>query len=205
MRFLSGFILATAAALPHLASAQAVSPAVAAPSSADSTVLLRGPAGAVTLGQVRAGVEAIVPPAQRDGFFAYSRNIEQMARTIYVYMALNSQAKLQGFDRQPDVEKVLEISLKRALADLWIVRESNKHAPNPEQLEKYARSVFEASSPNNVDGKPVNFEAQRPELIEQARAKLLNDIRMDLWKSAEGGAEPDAAAIAAQVRPELAK
>ena len=206
VRRFSLVFLATAAFLSFNVSAQSAAAPTAVPAAApDSTVLMRGPAGDVTLGQVRAGVEAIVPLGQREEFFTYPKNIEQMASTIYVYHALNAQAKQQGFDQKPDVAQVLAISQQRALADLWIMRQAKERAPSTEQIEKYARSVYQGQPQKSADGKSLDFESQRTELMAQAREKLTNQIRVDMWNAAQAGAKPDTEAIAAQVRPPAEK
>jgi len=175
-------------------------PAVASTPAADNTVLMRGPAGEVTLGQVRAAVQVIIPAQQRERFFENPRNIEQLALSVYTRQALAAQAKQQGFDQQPDMIQALEVAKIQFIGDSWLEHLAKKAEPTSEQLEKYARSVFDAQpSRKTADGKTVDFESQRAPLMEQARAKLVNQARADAWNAAKAGAEPVVDAIAAQV------
>jgi len=191
---------------PAPVSAASAVPSAAATAAADNTVLMRGPGGDVTLAQVRAAVDVIVPPAQRDHFMENPRNIEQLALSIYVRQTLAAEARKQGFDRQPDIAQLLAVSQLQVLGDLWLLHKSKEGEPTAAQLEKYARSVYESQpSKKTEDGKPVDFESQRAELMEQARGKLINQARAEVWNTIQAGAKPDAEAIAAQVRPPAGK
>lgn len=200
VRVFSTFLLAAAASLPFNALAQSAAPVPVPATTADNTVLMRGPAGDVTLGQVRAAVEVLAPPQLREDFFANPRNIEQMALTVYIRQALAAQAKKEGFDRQPDVAQAMAIGQLQALTDSWLTRQAKKQEPGTAQLEKYARSAYDAQPAKGIDGKPLDFESQRTELMAQARAKLANQARVEIWNAAQAGAQPDTDAIAAQVQ-----
>lgn len=110
---------------------------------------MRGPAGVVTVAQFQAAVQSLVPPAQRESFYSKPQNIEQMALSIYTRQALAQQAKQQGFDREPDVGAALAFAQQQSLSDLWLLKQTEAKVPKAEQLEQYARSVYNAQ-PNHV-------------------------------------------------------
>lgn len=167
----------------------------------ESLVLLRGPAGEITLREVKAAVNVIVPAAQRDDFFAYPASIEQMARTLHVYKSLNAQAKKSGFDKESEIALALAIAQERALADLWLNQMTKEKEPKPEQLEAYARSVYMSQRAPGAAEDKNEFAERKPILIEEARVKLNNQKRLELWNAAQAETVPDEAAILSQVKP----
>lgn len=214
-RGFSSLLLAAAASFSLHTYAQPAAPAApastatsasATKAASDSTVLLRGPAGEVTLGQVRAAIQVIVPVSQRESFFANPRNIEQMALSIYIRQNLAAQAKKQGLDQQPEVARAVTFAQQHALSDLWLAKKSRENEPTPAQLEKYAQSVYDSQPATASEPKSAaDFASKRAELMEQARTKVLNQSRAELWNAAQAGAEPDAEAIAASVQPAAEK
>ncbi|MGB3071272.1 MAG: hypothetical protein WBC18_22140 [Ottowia sp.] len=208
-RGFSSLILAVAAswslnalAQPASSPAATAAPMAGSAAAADQTVLMRGPAGDVTLWQVRQALETMVSAAQRDNIFTSPRSIEQFALSVYTRRALTAQAQKAGFDHRPEVVQALAEG--QQLPNLWLEHQVKEREPTPEQLEKYARSVYEAQPPKRVGDMSApapDFESQRTALMEQARAKLASQVRTQTWNEAKDGAEPDVDAIAAQVRP----
>lgn len=107
-------------------------------------VLMRGPAGVVTLGQLQAAVDFLVPPAQRESFYAKPQNIEQLALSIYTRQVLAQQARQQGFDREEAVAAILAFAQQQSLSDQWLLKQTEAQEPSTAQLEQYARSIFNA-------------------------------------------------------------
>lgn len=146
-RSLSSLILALASviAMPLGAQTQTTpSTSVSTGSAANDSVLIRGPGGVVTVSQLHAAVQLLVPPAQRESFYSRPQNIEQLALTIYTRQALADQARKQGLDRQPDVVSVLALAQQQTLSDLWLLKQTEAREPTAQQLEQYARSVYNA-------------------------------------------------------------
>lgn len=302
------FVLASVIAMPLGAQTQSSSsPSALNGSAVNDSVVLRGPGGVVTVSQLHAAVQLLVPPAQRESFYSRPQNIEQLALTIYTRQALAEQARKQGLDREPDVVSILALAQQQTLSDLWLVKQTEAREPTSQQLEQYARSVYNAqpahlrdsvqlkvrhilvapsptvddaqakakadrllgelkagakfedlaraessdkgsaakggelpllaigtqltqfdaaaqklSKPGEISGVVKTehgyhiiqlierqvlsgFDRQRAELIEQARARLSAQVRADLLKAAQTGAEPDTSAISALVREPAAK
>lgn len=197
----SSLLLVAAASLSLNVLAQPSAKPTESSVAASHTVLMRGPAGDVTLQQVQQALETAVPAAQRQDFFASPRNIEQLALTVYIRRVLTAQAQKAGFDGRPEV--VEAVAGGQQLTNLWLEHQAKEKEPTPEQLEKYARSVFEAQPPKRVGDMSAtspDFESQRNALMAQARAKLLQQARNQVWTDAQAGVEPNVEAILAQVR-----
>ncbi|MBY4595854.1 peptidylprolyl isomerase [bacterium BD-1] len=149
-RSLSSLFVAILAVLPlasqaqSVPSVQSVAAASKAAPGAGETVLMRGPGGVVTAAQLQAAVQFLVPPAQRESFFSKPQNIEQLVLSIYTRQNLVQQAKQQGFDRQADVASILAFAQQQALSDLWLLKQAEAREPTSQQLEQYARSVYNA-------------------------------------------------------------
>ena len=68
----------------------------AAETMAPGTVLISGPAGQVTLAEVRMLVDEQVPPSRQPAFWASPKSISEAARNLYGYRALAQQALKEG-------------------------------------------------------------------------------------------------------------
>ena len=163
----------------QLAQAQNATPTPAAPKAvANDTVLMRGPGGVITAAQFHAAVQHLVPPAQRESFFAKPQNIEQLALLIYTRQTLAQQAKQQGFDREAGVASILDIAQEQALSDLWLLKQTEAREPTPQQLEQYARSVYNAQPAHvreSVQLKVRHILVATSPTIDDAQAKAKAD------------------------------
>ena len=89
-------------------------PAPAAAAAAASTVVVSGPAGNVTQGELESMVNEVVPPAQRAGFWAKPEMVDRMARTIYNQRALARDALAGGVDKTRAGAEYLQLVRERA-------------------------------------------------------------------------------------------
>ena len=74
-------------------------PAVSHKPLALETVLLRGPAGQITLAEVQALAAISVPPEQRAAVLGSRSSLEQLALAAYTQKALAAQARAAGYDK----------------------------------------------------------------------------------------------------------
>lgn len=156
-----------------------------APMVAGEAILMRGPAGAVTVAQLQAAVQFLVPPAQRESFYAKPQNIEQLVLSIYSRQALAQQAKQQGFDREEGVSAILAFAQQQSLSDLWLLKQTEAKEPTAAQLEQYARSVYNAQPTHVRDSlqlkvRHIVVSTSPTQDDSQARAKaekLLADLK----------------------------
>ena len=154
----------------------------------DAVVLAKGPAGHVTLAEVKTMVNLVVPLNERKNFFANAGNIEQMALVIYSPRALAGQARQHGYDRQPEVLRDLALGEQRTLSDSWVNHQAGRKLPTDAQLEQFARTTYNADAKRFTRGEQVQARhilvAAKGEVTEaQAQAKAA-DLLAQLNKGA---------------------
>lgn len=184
-------------------------PAPAAAAAAASTVVVSGPAGNVTQGELESMVNEVVPPAQRAGFWAKPEMVDRMARTIYNQRALARDALAGGVDKTRAGAEYLQLVRERALSKLWLDQHAQAAAPNPKAVTDFARSEYRAQpdrfktpeqvqvrhillplAPDGSDDAAVKARAE--ELLAQARkgadfAKLAAQYSSDKASAQRGG------------------
>ncbi|WP_028602014.1 peptidylprolyl isomerase [Ottowia thiooxydans] len=179
----SSLLFAAAALFSAVVTAQPTSstpaPATATAASGEDAVILRGPGGEVTASQLLAAVERSVPVSLRESFFSKPQNIEQMALSIYSRQTLARQARQQGFDQKPEVAGLTGTEREQALADLWATSQAEARLPTPQQIEQYARSVYEVQNASVRDTiqlrvRHIMLEPSPSLPDEQAKAKADN-------------------------------
>ena len=120
-----------------------------------AVVLAKGPAGQVTLADVKAMIDLVVPLRERDGFLGQPGNVEQMVLAIYSQRALAAQARQQGYDRQPQTQRDLVLGEQRTLSDSWINHQARQKLPADAQLEQFARTAYNAEPQRFMRGEQV--------------------------------------------------
>lgn len=137
------WVASTAVAAEPSAASQVAAPAAPSPSVADQTVVLSGPAGQVTLADVRAMAWVVVPAEQHANLLGRKTGIEQLALAVYTQMALAQQAKQAGLTKDPVFQRAEELAARRTLSEIWMARQADAKAPTAAQAEQYARTQFE--------------------------------------------------------------
>ena len=103
----------------------------AAETMAPGTVLISGPAGQVTLAEVRMLVDEQVPPSRQPAFWASPKSISEAARNLYGYRALAQQAlKADAWPphvialtkRMTSVRRLLFITRMVSGIEVWLQR-----------------------------------------------------------------------------------
>lgn len=130
--------------------------ALATPPVPLDTVLLRGPAGQVTLADVQALASIATAPEQRQAVLAGRNSLEQLALAAYTQKALAAQARAAGYDKNALVQRAEQLAATRALSDNWLVYQADIQKPTDEKLEKLARSVFDNDKANLSEGPRVH-------------------------------------------------
>jgi len=116
----------------------------AAETMAPGTVLISGPAGQVTLAEVRMLVDEQVPPSRQPAFWASPKSISEAARNLYGYRALAQQALKEGLDRQPGAAAFLNLQREKALAEWLMQQRGRARVGDPKVLEQFARTAYKA-------------------------------------------------------------
>ena len=197
---------ALSVAFASAALAQAPAPATkpAAPAAAASTVVVSGPAGNVTQGELESMVNEVVPPAQRAGFWAKPEMVDRMARTIYNQRALARDALAGGVDKTRAGAEYLQLVRERALSKLWLDQHAQAAAPNPKAVTDFARSEYRAQpdrfkTPEQVQVRHILIagtegasRAQAEKTLEELKggadfATLAQERSADQGSAAKGG------------------
>ena len=76
---------------------------------AASTAVVNGPAGPLTRAEVEAMVNDLIPPAQRDYFWANPDAVANFARSLYTQRLLAAEAQATGADATPDGQTYLKL------------------------------------------------------------------------------------------------
>lgn len=142
-------VLACAVAVCALGNPANAQQANVAPPVADNVVVLRGPAGEISLGDVRALASVVLPIEQRQEVLASASGVQQLALAAYTQKNLVAQARAAGYDQQADVKRVEQLAAQRALSDSWMIHQADIKAPALDKLEPYARTVFENETANH--------------------------------------------------------
>ena len=142
-------VLACAVAVCTLGNPANAQQANVAPPVADNVVVLRGPAGEISLRDVRALASVVLPIEQRQEVLASASGVQQLALAAYTQKKLAAQARAAGYDQQADVKRVEQLAAQRALSDSWMIHQADIKAPALDKLEPYARTVFENETANH--------------------------------------------------------
>lgn len=116
----------------------------AAETMAPGTVLISGPAGQVTLAEVRMLVDEQVPPSRQPAFWASPKSISDAARNLYGYRALAQQALKEGLDRQAGAAAFLNLQREKALAEWLMQQRGRARVGDPKVLEQFSRTAYKA-------------------------------------------------------------
>ena len=135
-------VLLAGSVLAVPAIAQTTKPA--AETMAPSTVMISGPAGQVTLAEVRMLVDEQVPPSRQPAFWASPKSIGDAARNLYGQRALAQQALKEGMDRQPGAAAFLNLQREKALAEWLMQQRGRARVGDPKVLEQFTRTAYKA-------------------------------------------------------------
>lgn len=135
-------VLIAGSLLAGSALAQTAKPAVE--TMAPGTVMISGPAGQVTLAEVRMLVDEQVPSSRQPAFWASPKSMGDAARNLYGHRALAQQALKEGMDRQPAAAAYLALQREKALAEWLLQQRGRARVGDPKVLEQFARTAYKA-------------------------------------------------------------
>lgn len=113
-------------------------------SAVNAQVLVSGPAGQITRGELEIMVNDRVPLAERARFWTSSDSVTRMARSLYTQRALAAEAQKEGLDRTPEGADYLRLVRERALTELLMQQKVHAATPDAAALEQFARSEYKA-------------------------------------------------------------
>ena len=109
-----------------------------------ATAVVTGPAGPLTRAEVEAMVNDLVPPAQRNFFWANPDAIANFARSLYAQRLLAAEAQATGADATPEGQAYLKLLRERALTELLLRQRERAVLPTDQALDAYARTEYKA-------------------------------------------------------------
>ena len=176
---------ASSLALAQTAPASAAPAASAAPVAiTPASVLVSGPAGKVTAGDVEKLVNQMVPPQQHAMFWSNPDAAKHFAQSLYAQQALAQEALKDKLDSTPEGSAKLKFAREQVLASLLVDARVKASMPDDAAVQAYARGEMKAH--------PKNFEV--PEQV---------DVRHILLPVAKDGS--DDAAVKAKAEDLLAQ
>jgi peptidyl-prolyl cis-trans isomerase C len=175
----------------------------------DSSPIVTGPAGQVTLGELDVLVKEMVPPARRTEFWSSPESVGQLARSIYAQRALAQDAAKEGLDKSAEGAAHLKLTRERALTELVMQQRVRAKTPDTKALDSYARGEYKAKPerfalPEQVHARHILLavaadgsddaavKAKAQGLIAELRkgadfAKLASEQSIDKGSAARGG------------------
>ena len=151
-----------------------------------ATAVVTGPAGPLTRAEVEAMVNDLVPPAQRNFFWANPDAIANFARSLYAQRLLAAEAQATGADATPEGQAYLKLLRERALTELLLRQRERAVLPTDQALDAYARTEYKARpdrfrQPDQVQARHILLAVApdgSDDAVVKARAeKLLADLR----------------------------
>lgn len=151
-----------------------------------ATAVVTGPAGPLTRAEVEAMVNDLVPPAQRNFFWANPDAIANFARSLYAQRLLAAEAQATGADATPEGQAYLKLLRERALTELLLRQRERAVLPTDQALDAYARTEYKARpdrfrQPDQVQARHILLAVApdgSDDAVVKARAeKLLAELR----------------------------
>jgi len=182
----------TGASLSAIAqSAPASAASTAAPASVTpASVLVNGPAGSVTAGDVRQLADQVVPPQQRAMFWADSDAVKRFAQNIYDMQALTQEALKEKLDTPPEGTVKLKLAREQTLANLLISARVKASMPDDAAVQTYARSEMKThpdrfKTPEQIDARHILLPVAKDDSDDAAVKAKAEDLLAQLRKGAD--------------------
>ncbi|MDR2991650.1 MAG: peptidylprolyl isomerase [Burkholderiaceae bacterium] len=199
------FVLTLSAALvgaSPLAIAQKAPPASAStPASVASTaaapvsitpasVLISGPAGQVTAGDVEQMVNQMLPPQQRPMFWGNPDTAKRVAQTLYAQQALAQMALKEKLDSTPDGSAKLKFAREQILAGLLVEARVKANMPDDKAVQAFARGEMKAHPdhfkiPEQIDVRHILLPVAKDGSDDAAVKAKAEDLLAQLRKGAD--------------------
>jgi peptidyl-prolyl cis-trans isomerase C len=138
----SPLVIAQPASAPASAASAAAAASIAI---APATILISGPAGAVTVADLEWELNQAVAPSQRATFWANSDNVKRAAQSIYDRQVLAQTALQEKLDSTPEGLAKLKLAREQVLAELLIDARVKASMPDDKAIQTYARGEMKAN------------------------------------------------------------
>jgi peptidyl-prolyl cis-trans isomerase C len=193
------FPLALIAALTVASPLAIAQNAPAAPAPAASTaqvaitpdsILISGPAGAITAGDLERAVNLMVPPQEHATFWGRPDDAKGMAQSIYNQQALAQQALKEGLDKTPENSARLKFEREQILARLLVDARVKANMPDDKAVEAYARGEIKANpkrfeTPEQIDARHILLPVAKDDSDNAAVKAKAEELMAQLRKGAD--------------------
>ena len=183
--------LAIAQNAPTAPASAAAPAAPAAPVTlTPASVLISGPAGKVTLGDLEQLVDQAVPPQQRAMFWANPNAPKQFAQSFYAQQALAQDALKDKLDSTPEGIAKLKFAREQVLAGLLIEARVKANMPDDAAVQTYARNEMKAHPknfevPEQIDARHILLPVAKDDSDDAAVKAKAQDLLAQLRKGAD--------------------
>jgi peptidyl-prolyl cis-trans isomerase C len=177
------------------ASAPTSAPASAASAAAPVTitpasVLISGPAGQVTAGDVEQMVNQMLPPQQRPMFWGSPDTAKRVAQSLYDQQALAQMALQEKLDSTPDGSAKLKFAREQVLAGLLVEARVKANMPDDAAVQASARGDMKAHPkqfevPEQIDVRHILLPVAKDDSDDAAVKAKAEDLLAQLRKGAD--------------------
>ena len=117
--------------------------AMAQPSS-PSAVVVNGPAGPLTAGELDFVVRERIPADKRAEFWSSPEQVTRLATGVYAQRVMAAEAAKEKLDQSPQGQTYLKLSRDRAMAELLMQERVKAAVPSEEAQKAFAQSEYKA-------------------------------------------------------------
>ena len=149
-------------------------------------VLMQGPGGLVTAGDVEAAVQQF-PLASRRSVLSRPEQVQRIAEDTYVRRVLAQEAEQTGLDKDPLVQSMIRLARERILSDARLYEVGKAGWPSDAVLEKFAFEQYKA-------------QLERFTAKERVRARHILIAANDATEAAKAEAKAKANALRQQIK-----
>jgi peptidyl-prolyl cis-trans isomerase C len=182
--------LAVAQSAPASAAVPASSAATAPVSITSASVLVSGPAGQVTVGDLKQLINQMVPPQQRSMFWGSPDATKRFAQNLYDQQALTQEALKEKLDSTPEGIAKLKFAREQVLAGLLIDARVKASMPDDKAVRAYARDQMKANpkhfeTPEQIDVRHILLPVAKDGKDDAAVKAKAQDLLAQLHKGAD--------------------
>ncbi|MCB2037883.1 MAG: peptidylprolyl isomerase, partial [Ottowia sp.] len=112
--------------------------------SLPSAVVVNGPVGPLTAGELDFVVRERVPADKRAEFWSSPEQVTRLATGVYAQRVMAADAAKEKLDQSPQGQTYLRLSRDRAMAELLMQERVKAAAPSEEAQKAFAQSEYKA-------------------------------------------------------------
>jgi peptidyl-prolyl cis-trans isomerase C len=186
----AALIGASPLAIAQNAPASAASAAAATVAITPASILVSGPAGQVTVGDLEQLINQMVPPQQRSMFWGNPDAAKHFAQNLYDQQALAQEALKEKLDGTPEGIAKLKFARQQVLAGLLVDARVKANMPDDKAVQAYARDQMKANPkqfqiPEQIDVRHILLPVAKNGSDDAAVKAKAEDLLAQLHKGAD--------------------